>query len=86
MKLAINGRIATDAEIEQLELERNRKELARTRHLGDKIERVAVPIARAIDKVVGTNIVGCKGCKKMKERLNTGMPLREALRLRIKGE
>lgn len=53
--------------------------------LGDKIERIAKPIARAIDKVAGTKIAGCGGCKKMKDRLNAGMPFAEAVKLRIKG-
>jgi len=55
------------------------------RKLGDKIARVAQPIARAIDKVAGTKIAKCGGCKKMKERLNAGMPFAEALKLRIQG-
>jgi hypothetical protein len=54
--------------------------------LGDKIERIARPIARAIDAVAGTKIAGCGGCKKMKERLNTGISFGEALKKRIKGE
>ena len=54
--------------------------------LGDKIERIAKPIAQAIDKVARTKIAGCGGCKKMKERLNAGMPITEALKLRIQGK
>jgi hypothetical protein len=38
--------------------------------LGDAVEKVAQPIAGAIDKVAGTNIKGCGGCKKRKEWLN----------------
>lgn len=54
--------------------------------LGDKIARVAQPIARVIDKVAGTKIAGCGGCKKMKDRLNAGMGLGEAIKKRLKGE
>jgi hypothetical protein len=53
--------------------------------LGDKIERLAKPVAKAIDKIAGTKIAKCRGCKKMKDRLNAGMPFAEALKLRIKG-
>jgi len=47
------------------------KRLERKRiRLGDAVEKVAQPIAGAIDKVVGTNIKECGGCKKRKEWLN----------------
>jgi hypothetical protein len=55
-------------------------------NLGDKIAGVAQPIARAIDRIAKTKISTCGGCKKMKERLNAGMPFAQALKLRIKGE
>jgi hypothetical protein len=51
--------------------------------LGDKIAAVAQPIAKAIDKIAGTKITGCGGCKKMRERLNAGMSLKNAMLLRI---
>jgi hypothetical protein len=54
--------------------------------LGDKIERIASPVGRAIDSIFGTKIAGCRGCKKMKARLNAGMPVGEALIKRIKGK
>jgi hypothetical protein len=54
--------------------------------LGDKIASIAQPIARVIDKLAGTKIAGCGGCKKMKERLNAGTPLGEAIKKRIKGQ
>jgi 7-cyano-7-deazaguanine synthase in queuosine biosynthesis len=38
--------------------------------LGDKVEKVAKPIAKAIDYIAGTNIQNCGGCKKRKEALN----------------
>jgi len=31
--------------------------------LGDRVERIAQPIARAIDRVAGTNIRGCSACQ-----------------------
>lgn len=42
--------------------------------LGDRVERIAQPIARVIDKVAGTNIQGCKACQKRKEYLNKKFP------------
>jgi len=53
---------------------------------GDKIAAVAQPIARGIDKVLRTKIAGCGGCKKMEHRLNAGMPITEALKLRLRGK
>lgn len=38
--------------------------------LGDAVAMVAQPIARAIDRVAGTNIQGCGGCKQRQEMLN----------------
>ena len=38
--------------------------------LGDLVETIAQPIAKAIDKVAGTKIQECGGCKKRKEYLN----------------
>jgi hypothetical protein len=42
--------------------------------LGDRVEKIAQPIAKIIDKVAGTNIQGCGGCKKRKEYLNKKFP------------
>jgi hypothetical protein len=42
--------------------------------LGDKVERVAKPIAKVIDRVAGTNIQECGGCKKRKAWLNKHFP------------
>ena len=61
-------------------------QLAQPARLGDKIDKITKPIARAIDRVAGTKIVGCGGCRKMKDRLNAGMPITEALKLRIRGK
>lgn len=41
-----------------------------TKGLGDLVEKVAKPIAKAIDKVVGTDIEHCDGCDKRKDFLN----------------
>lgn len=42
--------------------------------LGDRVERIAQPIARVIDRVAGTNIQGCGACQKRKEYLNNKFP------------
>lgn len=46
------------------------------RGLGDFVENLANPIARAIDTVAGTNISGCQGCQARKARLNRMFPFR----------
>lgn len=38
--------------------------------LGDKVHSVAQPIAKVIDKTLGTNIQGCGGCARRREKLN----------------
>ena len=38
--------------------------------LGDIVHSVAQPIAKVIDKVVGTQIQGCSGCAQRRARLN----------------
>ena len=40
-------------------------------HLGDKVERVAQPIAKAIDKTFKTNLQNCGACKRRKDKLNS---------------
>jgi hypothetical protein len=42
--------------------------------IGDRVERIAQPIARAIDRVAGTNIQGCGACQKRKKYLNEKFP------------
>lgn len=37
---------------------------------GDRVASVAQPIAKAIDKITGSNIQHCKSCKKRREYLN----------------
>jgi hypothetical protein len=58
--------------------------------LGDKIALVATPIARVlkmpcIDPKTG-KLKPTSGCAKMKARLNAGMPLAQAAKLRIQGK
>lgn len=40
------------------------------RGLGDIVYKVAQPIAKTIDKIAGTNIKGCSGCAKRRNKLN----------------
>lgn len=42
----------------------------KTIKLGDAVEAIAKPIAKIIDKVAGTKLQECGGCKKRKEFLN----------------
>ena len=42
--------------------------------LGDLVAKVAQPIAKGIDSVVGTDIQHCGGCKKRQEALNNLIP------------
>lgn len=44
------------------------------RGLGDRVERIAQPIAKVIDKVAKTNIRECGGCKKRRDALNKMFP------------
>ena len=42
--------------------------------LGDAVASLAQPFARAIDRIVGTKIAECGGCKKRRAALNRAMP------------
>lgn len=42
--------------------------------LGDAVAAVAQPIARALDKVLGTAIAQCGGCKARQAALNRMVP------------
>jgi len=44
------------------------------RGLGDRIARIAQPIARAIDAVAGTDLQNCNGCAQRQELLNQKFP------------
>ena len=52
--------------------------------LGDLIYKVANPIAKAIDSVAGTNVQGCGGCAKRREKLNQLMPFANQPTLTVK--
>lgn len=44
---------------------------------GDVVYKVAQPIAKVLDKALGTNIAGCGGCKKRREWLNKNIPFNQ---------
>lgn len=48
--------------------------------LGDRVERVAQPIAKTIDRVFKTKVSECEGCKARKEWLNEKFPKQEQLK------
>jgi hypothetical protein len=54
----------------QTEIFKRNRLTRRGLRLGDKVASVAQPIARAIDKIAGTDIEHCGGCKKRRESLN----------------
>ncbi len=47
--------------------------------LGDAIATVAQPIARGIDAIWGSDLARCSGCSKMRENLNAGMSVQDAI-------
>lgn len=63
-------------------IERTEAGLVAHYDLGTRIEKAVQPVAKAIDKIAGTKIVGCGGCKKMRDRLNSGMTISEASTIR----
>ena len=40
------------------------------RGVGDQVERIAQPIAKVIDKALGTDIQNCNSCKRRRDYLN----------------
>lgn len=44
------------------------------RGAGDVVHKVAQPIAKVIDKTLGTKIQKCGGCAKRREALNKAFP------------
>ena len=46
------------------------------RGLGDVVAAVAQPIAGVIDKVTGTRIQHCEGCRKRRDYLNEKFPFK----------
>ena len=63
------------------------KKVKQKKGLGDMVETIAKPIAKAIDSVAGTDIEHCEGCEKRKNFMNklgmtlqhlySGRPMRE---------
>lgn len=51
--------------------------------LGDRIARIAQPMARKIDKVLKTYLANCGGCKQMQKDLNNGMSITKATKKRF---
>lgn len=49
------------------------------KNLGDKIAKVAQPVAKTIDAIWGSDLENCSGCKKMQTNLNRGMSLTDAI-------
>lgn len=47
---------------------------APTRGLGDLVATIAQPIARTIDRLAGTNLANCGGCKERQAALNRILP------------
>lgn len=52
------------------------------KNLGDKVEKMAKPVAKALDKFLKTDLEHCKDCEEVKRLLNDGK-LAEALMLRL---
>ena len=46
------------------------------RGIGDVVHKVAQPIAKVIDKTLGTKIQKCGGCAKRREALNKALPFK----------
>lgn len=42
--------------------------------LGDAVAIVAQPVAKAIDKIAGSDLQNCLGCEERKARLNAILP------------
>ena len=47
----------------------------RVQGLGDVVAKVAKPIARVADRVLGTNLANCRGCKSRQDAMNRRFPL-----------
>jgi hypothetical protein len=51
-----------------------RPDLWKPKGLGDVVAAVALPVAKAIDAVAGTQVAQCGGCKRRQEALNAAVP------------
>ena len=45
--------------------------------LGDQVATVAQPIARVVDRIIGTKLRKCGGCASRQDRLNAALPPKE---------
>ncbi len=45
---------------------------------GDLIYNIAQPIAKTIDRILGTNIKECNGCKRRRKKLNQLFPIKQS--------
>lgn len=64
------------AKYRQLVEQYNPQVKKRMKGFGDMVAKAAQPIAKAIDKVAGTNIQNCQPCKKRQETLNQVLPFK----------
>lgn len=53
---------------------RSFKERYGVKGLGDVVHLAAQPIAKVIDKTLGTDVQSCGGCKRRREALNRAIP------------
>lgn len=60
---------------ELLQKYRPSTEVSQVKGLGDVVYKFAQPIARGLDRVLGTHIEGCGGCNKRRAILNKLLPL-----------
>ncbi len=49
------------------------------KNLGTTIETFTKPIVRGIDAIWGSDLSGCGGCGKMRDNLNAGMSVKDAI-------
>jgi hypothetical protein len=50
----------------------------RLRGLGDTVALIAKPVARAIDKIVGTDLERCPACAQRRAKLNAAFPFKKS--------
>ena len=72
--MIIRNHKITPLELSDKQRKSPRNQPSKSAGLGDRIEKLAQPIARVIDKVAGTRIQGCGACQKRKEYLNKKFP------------
>ena len=52
-----------------------RSQIRQVAGLGDVVAKVAQPVAKAVDRVAGTDLQNCGGCKDRQKKLNQLFPL-----------